>query len=577
MEKIQKFVTAALIIALAVSTGVWAGGRRDDPSTAGGERALYRIEVFDTYANYMGTNSGWWGKILKDELNMELNIIAPQVAGTGDALYQTRTAAGNLGDLIVVSKARMVDLHQAGLLHDMKPLLDSGRYPDLQSKLRVAYEKFAEMFDGRGIYALPGRVSVKPPTDPAGRGVDPEQAIFLRFDWYLDIGAPEIDGLDGLMDVVEKMVKAHPTTETGEKTYGFSSFPDWDGNTVRLAREMLFCMGYTNASDYIWMSFDGSKLSYFMDDNGEYKKVLKFMNQAYRKGLLDPDSSTQNWDTHVAKYNNGGRIAMGYWTFQASTVFGRIDLTRRSPYAVIPVKGLVVNNVGYNPYGLEGNAYAIGSKARYPERIMEFMNWLCSPKGILTFNSQIEGVTYEMRNGQPYLTPFGLDTNPDKEAPASLGGGSWNEGIQRLNYPLTHQDDPNELLNGHSVNSNLWPSTIEINKNEWNVKWRELYKADNPLEMLKQRDLLVVTPGTDYTGPTTPTNITNIRAQLRSITQPAGWQMIYAKDDAEFERIWRDMKAQLDDFGYQEAIAFDLKNIQDRAATIRQTLSQFAR
>jgi multiple sugar transport system substrate-binding protein/putative aldouronate transport system substrate-binding protein len=576
MAKTQKFLTAVLLIALTMSTGVWAGGRRDAPSTSDG-RDLYRIEVFDTYANYMGINGGWWGKMLKDELNMELNIIAPQVAGTGDALYQTRTAAGNLGDLIVVSKARMVDLHQAGLLYDMKPLLDSGRYPNLQDKLHVAYDKFAEMFDGRGIYAIPGRVSVKPPTDPAGRGLDPEQAVFLRFDWYTDIGAPEIDGLDGLMDVVERMVKAHPTTETGEKTYGFSSFPDWDGNTVRLAREMLFCMGYTNASDYIWMSYDGSKLSYFMDDNGEYKKVLKFMNQAYRKGLLDPDSSTQNWDTHVAKYNNGGRIAMGYWTFQASTIFSRIDLTRRSPYAVVPVKGLVVNNVGYNPYGLEGNAYAIGSKARYPERIMEFMDWICSPRGILTFNSQIEGVTYEMRNGQPYLTPFGLDSNPDKEAPASLGGGSWTEGIQRINYPLTHQDDPNPLLNGHLVNSNLWPSTIELNKNVWNTRWRELYKADNPLELLKQRNLLVVTPGTDYTSPTSPTDITNMRAQLRSITQPAGWQMIYARDDAEFERIWRDMKAQLDDFGYQEVIAFDLKNIQDRAATIRQTLSQFAR
>jgi multiple sugar transport system substrate-binding protein/putative aldouronate transport system substrate-binding protein len=541
-----------------------------------GERSLYQIEVFDTYANYMGVNSGWWGKILKDELNMELNIIAPQVAGTGDALYQTRTAAGNLGDLIVVSQARMVDLHQAGLLYDIKPLLDSGKYLDLQTKLSVAYEKFAEMFDGKGIYALPGRVSVKPPTEPAGRALDPEAAVFLRFDWYLDIGAPEINGLDGLLDVVEKMVKAHPAIEGGEKTYGFSSFPDWDGNTVRLAREMLFCLGYTNVSDYIWMSRDGSKLSYFMDDNGEYKKVLKFMNQAYHRGLLDPDSSTQNWDAHVAKFNNGGRIAMGYWSFQASSIFARIDLSRRSPYAVVPVNGLVVNNVGYNPYGLEGNAYAIGAKAKYPERIMEFMNWLCSPRGILVFNSQVEGITYEMKDGQPVLTPFGIDPNPDKEAPASLGGGIWNQGIQRLNYPMTHQDDPNELLNGHSVNSNLWPSTIELNKNEWNTKWRELYKADNPLDLLKKRNLLAVTPGTDYTAPTAPTDITNMRAQLRGITQPAGWQMIYAKDDAEFEKIWRDMKAQLDDFGYQEVIAWDLKNIQSRVDSIRRTLAQFA-
>jgi multiple sugar transport system substrate-binding protein/putative aldouronate transport system substrate-binding protein len=575
MTRTQRILTAALLIALTAVTGLWAGGR-SAPASSGG-RDLYRIEVFNTYANYMGINPGWWAKILKDELNMELNLIAPQVAGTGDALYQTRSAAGNVGDLIIINNARALDLHRAGLLYDMKPLLNSGKYPNLQQKLHVAYEKFAERFDGRGIYAIPGRVSVKPPTEPAGRAMDPEAAVFLRFDWYLDIGAPEINGLDGLLDVVEKMVKAHPTDESGEKSYGFSGFTDWDGNTPRLAREMLCFMGFRGATDYIWISHDGKKLSYLMDDDGEYKKALKFMNQAYRRGLLDPDSSTQNWDTHVAKFRSPGRIAMQVWPFQGNTIFASIDLSKRAPYAVVPVNGLVVNNVGYNPYGLEGFSYAIGAKAKYPERIMEFMDWMCSPKGILAFNSQIEGITYEMRNGQPYLTEFGRNTDPDKQAPASLGGGVWDQGIQRLNYPMTHQDDPNELLNGYSVNSNLWPSTIELNRNEWNTKWRELYKADNPLELLKQRDLLVVTPGTDYTAPTNPSDIQNALAQLRGITQPAGWQMIYAKDDAEFEKIWRDMKAQLNDFGYREVIAWDEKNLVDRIASIEKTLAQYGK
>ena len=47
---------------------------------------LYTIEMFNTYANYMGVQGGWFGKILKDKFNIELNIIAPQVAGTGDTL-----------------------------------------------------------------------------------------------------------------------------------------------------------------------------------------------------------------------------------------------------------------------------------------------------------------------------------------------------------------------------------------------------------------------------------------------------------------------------------------------------------
>ena len=33
------------------------------------------------------------GRIVKDKFNMELNIIAPNVAGGGDTLFQTRSAA----------------------------------------------------------------------------------------------------------------------------------------------------------------------------------------------------------------------------------------------------------------------------------------------------------------------------------------------------------------------------------------------------------------------------------------------------------------------------------------------------
>jgi hypothetical protein len=177
-----------------------------------------------------------------------------------------------------------------------------------------------------------------------------------------------------------------------------------------------------------------------------------------------------------------------------------------------------------------------------------------------------------MKDGQPYLTDFSLDPNPDKQAPAELGGGSWNQGIQRLNFPITHQDEPNDLLNGYSLNSNLWPSVIEMNRNQWNTLWREKYGAENPLDLLEKRGLLAVTPGTDYTAPTAPTDINNKRNQLNSIIAPAGWQMIYAKTDAEFESIWKTMKGQLDDFGYQDVIAWDLKTIEDRAASIERTL-----
>ena len=44
------------------------------------------IDVYDSQANFQGIQSGWFAKVVKDKFNMELNIIAPNVAGGGDTL-----------------------------------------------------------------------------------------------------------------------------------------------------------------------------------------------------------------------------------------------------------------------------------------------------------------------------------------------------------------------------------------------------------------------------------------------------------------------------------------------------------
>ena len=59
------------------------------------------VDVFDDLANFQGIQSGWFAKVVKDKFNMELNIIAPNVAGGGNTLYEIRSAAGNLGDLLI--------------------------------------------------------------------------------------------------------------------------------------------------------------------------------------------------------------------------------------------------------------------------------------------------------------------------------------------------------------------------------------------------------------------------------------------------------------------------------------------
>ena len=50
------------------------------------EEAPMVIDFYDDAANYHGIQTGWFAKVVKDRFNIELNIIAPQVAG--ESVYE---------------------------------------------------------------------------------------------------------------------------------------------------------------------------------------------------------------------------------------------------------------------------------------------------------------------------------------------------------------------------------------------------------------------------------------------------------------------------------------------------------
>ena len=90
-------------------------------AVAEGEKELLTIDVYDDAANYNGIQSGWFAKVIKDRFNIELNIIASQVVG--NTIYATRSEEGNLGDIIVVDKAKFPEIVEAGLARDLSDKL----------------------------------------------------------------------------------------------------------------------------------------------------------------------------------------------------------------------------------------------------------------------------------------------------------------------------------------------------------------------------------------------------------------------------------------------------------------------
>jgi len=62
--------------------------------------------------------------------------------------------------------------------------------------------------------------------------------------------------------------------------------------------------------------------------------------------------------------------------------------------------------------------------------------------------------------------------------------------------------------------------------------------------------------------PSDPTDIALIRSQCATITKDASWKMIFARNDAEFNSLWTNMKTQLNGFGWEKLVQYDMQKFQ---------------
>ena len=120
--KLKKLMVTMLITALTVTSLVGCGNTPSSSSdtssnsssstsssgaTTTSDSDTLTIEVYDVAANYQGMQTGWFAQVVKERFNLELNIIAPQVAGS--AVYQTRASSGNLGDIVLLESTDFAD------------------------------------------------------------------------------------------------------------------------------------------------------------------------------------------------------------------------------------------------------------------------------------------------------------------------------------------------------------------------------------------------------------------------------------------------------------------------------------
>ncbi|MDG0791494.1 hypothetical protein OMP38_11915 [Cohnella ginsengisoli] len=515
------------------------------------------ITVFDNAANYQGEQTGWYGKLVKDKFNITLNILAPQVAG--DQLYKTRTAAGDLGDLVIVDNSQLEELIPAGLVMDMTDKIKNTKY--LSQYVDKHFKPFNAGFDkvnpeGK-IYGLP---TFEADTSPTTFSEEiPYSSPIMPWDYYKGVGAPKLNNLDDLLNVLKQMQEKYPKTPDGKPIVPISLWKDWDGGTGAMenVRWIGNWYGYEkpDSTTTIQLNAKGDIVP-IIDDNSMYKKILQFYFKANQMGLVDPDSPTQDWNKVAEKLTNK-QVLLLWYSWQRG-FYNSIERGKNGDGNVaVPIADthIIQNSDAY--YG-NGRAFAIGAKTKYADRIMEFMDWLASPEGLRYYVNGFEGFNYEKTaDGKFQLTEVGQTAfQKNTPVPDEYGGGGYQDGQSKLNTMImsdfTFDPDTKEFYN-----SNYWNATLEANKTVLTTDWQKTYNAENATDYYLKNNMIDIVPNINTSLGSDSSDIKNKRSQISDYVKNTSWKMVFAKNQAEFDQLWTKMQKDVEGLGWKDVLAAD--------------------
>jgi len=540
----------------STDNGSTGGGNTD---SSGGQRVISHdkelvIENYNVAANYQGEQTGWFGKVLKDKFNIRLSILAPQVAG--NALYQTRISSGNLGDIVLLESSDFADCVQNGLIKDISDeIVNWPNLMEYMDQIKVFNSNLPGNDAGK-IYGIPCQMTNTSPTSYS------QDVIYsspqLRWDLYQKIGAPEIKDLNGLLDALEAIQKVHPTNEDGDPAYAMTLWPDWDGgdNMMGIANVVQLTTWYgEKIKGSVVLKPDGTfyKLT---DKNGTYRKMLRFLYDAQRRGLVDPDSMDQDWNAVHPKISSG-RVHLLWYSWQQGFWNTAERLADGTAFIFIPVQDQFYYADADTYYG-SGRVFGIGSGVDDEKflRIMEFLDWYASPEGLEYQHIGIEGFNYT-RGPDGKLTIMNENALMDNiPVPEEFGGGGFNDGYNAINQWIVDSISINPN-SGEPYSRTYWSTYKAATQTEMKKQWEEKFGAKEPAEWMKKNNKLLISPNVCVTLPTDPNDIAIIRNSCEEILEEYSWKMIFCGSDDKFDALWDEMVKEMDGNGFDQVVEFD--------------------
>lgn len=492
----------------------------------------------------------------------EQSLVVQEIAKKTGVFVQTNIVAEDKWNVLMASGDLGADIISPQTIHQQQlvegnliiPLDDlvSKLGPDIQKTAAnsLDYWKQYKSFGKNQLFFIPSHNApdIKEVTDsvPYAYGVAP----YIRWDYYEELGSPEVKNEDDFLNMLKQMQDKHPTNADGKKTYAISmevaSSPLWVYNT--------FYSYYNDREMVNWMLSRDS--TFELKDNALQEdfigwRAAAYYNKAYRLGIFDPETFTQKGENVTQKITSG----QSFYTENNWNSFNQVLGETVGPQAGFEplLEAFPTAYAGGTSRFGWGFTTSIASSCKNPEAAMKWINFIYSEEGARLLYSGVEGTHWSYdANKVPSLTDETVAKYQDEE---------WNKanGLRKF-HNMIGIDNMIKHSDGYAVDLFQTPEMLVKSNKAIDTKYSQKYGATYPGEVGKILEKQGKTKVIWWIGdngslmPTMPDDISRIVAKTDDAMIKGFPKMIMAKTPEEFEKEKLALIKQLESLGAKTVI-----------------------
>lgn len=375
-------------------------------------------------------------------------------------------------------------------------------------------------------------------------GVNLSAGYVVRWDLYKAIGYPEIKDDDDYIKALKDMKELYPETEEGLPVYAMSAYNDAGLHTYFY--KGCLSEGYVNLEGgiYVQNAVTNELLANVYDEANPdvltpFWAGIKFYNQLYREGLLDPDCFITKSEDLTEKYTKGQYLGGTVnWYFGNYNGNQRVeDKETLKQFVVLPSKLGWANEK--DRAGWSGKYFYVSSHSPNIQRAVKILDYLQSEEFSRNTDSGVEGRWKKGEGGKPHLTEDTIIMKTDPSRSTEWEQSGIGESNMRTVVGLS---EDNRAADGGRIN--LWyeEDVISAGLTYAEKDMCETLNLTLPSDLLKKgiekganMDLRESNSEIRMCMETTPRNILRIDSDCQEITINAVPSLVQAKTDEEFE------------------------------------------